>query len=773
MNLEQFRDENLLVVTPNYIKLELLNRYNDKLINVKFMSLEEYKNHYYFSYDNKTINYMICKYKYNLDVCKIYLNNLYVIDIDNEYSSKKLNDLKLLKKELIDNNLLYFDNLFNDYINNKKVIVYKYNELEKYEEDMFKDHLIYKDIEQTLNNKKVIKCNTLEDEVLFVVDSIEKLISNGIDFNHIFLTNVGDEYLYTINRVFKYFNIPININMKESIFGTKLVKDYLKTGKIPPINNRITNSLINVLNSLVELESDPNYNLFLIDKLKNTYLNPIKYDMAVNIVDINECVIDDDCYLFVLGFNQESIPKLYKDEDYITDNIKNEVLLYDTTYKNIRSKKVIKNILGSIKNVYLSYKERSNFNNYLPSVFIEEENFIIEEYSSNKIYNSNIYNKLLLNEYLDNYYKYGEVNSNLDVLYNSYNTLYNTYSNSFSGIDNSKFLSYINNHLKVSYTSLNSYNNCAFKYYINYILKINPFTDTFSIFIGNLFHYMFSIMYNEGFDFNLEWDRYLEKRKLTLSELFFLKELKKRLLEDITIIRKQEVFSTYKDRLTEEEINIKLDKNIDVVFTGKIDKIMYKNNINDTYYSVLDYKTGNINTSINNMYYGLDMQLPIYLYLLNKSNLFENPIFTGMYFQRVLFPSYKWEIGKELDNIKANNLKLMGYSTSDVERLYEFDKTYEASELIKSMKINKDLSFSSNSKILSDDDIYNVLKYTESIVSSTVDNMIKGDFSINPKVIDNKKSCEHCEFRDICFVTNKDYVYLENKNSLDFLGGDE
>ena len=323
MNLEQFRDENLLVVTPNYIKLELLNRYNDKLINVKFMSLEEYKNHYYFSYDNKTINYMICKYKYNLDVCKIYLNNLYVIDIDNEYSSKKLNDLKLLKKELIDNNLLYFDNLFNDYINNKKVIVYKYNELEKYEEDMFKDHLIYKDIEQTLNNKKVIKCNTLEDEVLFVVDSIEKLISNGIDFNHIFLTNVGDEYLYTINRVFKYFNIPININMKESIFGTKLVKDYLKTGKIPPINNRITNSLINVLNSLVELESDPNYNLFLIDKLKNTYLNPIKYDMAVNIVDINECVIDDDCYLFVLGFNQESIPKLYKDEDYITDNINN------------------------------------------------------------------------------------------------------------------------------------------------------------------------------------------------------------------------------------------------------------------------------------------------------------------------------------------------------------------------------------------------------------------------------------------------------------------
>ena len=771
MNLEQYKDMDLLVITPNSIKTKLLDKYSDKLINIKYMSLEEYKNHYYFSYDNKTISYMISKYNYNIDVCKVYLNNLYTIDIDKKYSNKKLDNLVSLKQDLINNNLLYIDNMFKDYIKNKKIIVYGYYELEKYEEDMFKNTLI-SNLENKSLNKKIIKCKTLEEEVLFVVSSIDKLLSDGVNINNIFISNVGEDYLYTINRLFKYFNIPINIDMRENLFGTKLVKEYLENRKLPVLNNRITSSLIKVLNSLTELEDDPNYEIFLIDKLKHTYLNPIKYCDAVNIIDYKSNLLTDDDYLFILGFNQDSIPKIYKDEDYINDELKDKLSLYNTLYKNIRSKKVIKNILGNVNNLYISYKEKSNFNDYLPSVMIEEEKLIVEDYSTS-IYNSNIYNKLLLNEYLDNYYKYGEINSNLDTLFNSYNTSYNTYSNSFTGISNNKFLNYINNQLKVSYTSINAYNNCAFKYYINYILRVNPFTDTFSIFIGNLFHYMFSIMYNEDFDFEYEWNKYLEKRDVSLSELFFLKELKIKLLEDIDIIKKQEIFSTYKERLTEEEINIKLKKDIDVIFTGKIDKIMYKKNINDTYFSLIDYKTGNVNTSINNLYYGLDMQLPIYLYLLSKSNLFDSPIFTGIYFQRVLFPTYKWEMGKELDNIKSSKLKLMGYSTSDVDRLYEFDKTYESSELIKSMKINKDLSFYSKSKVLNDDDVYNILKYTEDKVSSTVDKILDSDFSINPKIIDGVKSCEHCEFKDICFVTNNDYVYLEKKSDLDFLGGDK
>lgn len=770
--IDKYKDNDLLIVTPLPIKMELLEEYNKELINIKYMTKEEFKSHYFYSYDNKTISYLITKYNYNLDVIKVYLNNLYVIDINKDYKSKKLCFLKELKKELIDNNLLYIDNNFKDYLAHKKVIVYKYNNLEEYEEEMFSNYLVIKDKKNSLE-KTVIKCSTLEEEVLYVIESIISLINTGISLNHIFIANIDDEYLYTIDRLFKYFDIPINIDLKESIYGTKFVKEYLKTKKIPSFNNRITTKLINVINSLVSLESDPNYEVFLIDKLKNTYLKPQKYKNAVNIVDYKNCFIKDDDYLFILGFNQDILPRTYKDEDYISDIEKEEVSLYKTVDKNILEKEYIKTILSNIKNLYLSYKEKSNFNSFMPSVIIEEENLLVEKYDSNIIYNSDLYNRIILGEYLDNYYKYGDINKNISLLLSHYKIPYNTYNNNFTGINNSSLFNYINNSLKLSYTSLNTYNNCAFKYYINYILKINSFEDTFSIFIGNLFHYIFSIMYKDDFNFEKEWNYYLEKRELSLSEVFFLKDLKKKLIESIDIIKNQELLSNYHDKLCEEEINIKLKKDIDVIFTGKIDKIIYNRNVNDTYFSLIDYKTGNINTSINNMKYGLDMQLPIYLYLLNNSKLFDSPIFTGIYFQRVLFPSYKWEINKSLELLKKDNLKLQGYSTTDIDRLYNFDKSYENSELIKSMKISKDSSFSRYSKILSDDDIYNVLKYTEKQIDLCVDNILRGDFSINPKIIENKSSCENCSFRDICFVTNKNYVYLEKQDNLDFLGGED
>ena len=771
MDLDKYKDQDILLVTPNSSKLSLLRKYDQKLLNIKYMTLEEYKSHYFFSYDDKTISYLMTKYNYHLDVSKILIKQLYVIDLEKDYKNEKLKELKKIKQELIDNQLLYFDYMFQDYLKNKKVIVYKYDTLDKYEKEMFLNATIINE-EENILKKKVIKCDTLENEVLYVITEIIKLIRSGISLNHIYLSNIDNEYLYTVKSLFNYFHIPINIDIKESIYGTKIVKDYLKTKKIPSFQNRVTTKLIDVINSLVMIEDDPNYEIFLIDKLKHTYLKPIKYKEAVNIIDYKTSILEEDDYLFLLGFNQDIIPKTYKDLDYINDSIKDEVSLYKTIDKNIQEKSSTISILSNIKNLYLSYKEKSNFNNYLKSSIISDLDLEEEEYNSNQIYDSNIYNKLLLGQYLDNYYKYGEINKNLSSLIGHYQIPYNTYNNNFTGIDNSLFLEYINNHLKVSYTSINSYNNCAFKYYINYILRVNPFEDTFSIFIGNLFHHVFSKMYDDNFNFEQEWDTYLEKRELSLQELFFIKDLKIRLLEDIDMIKKQELFSTYSNTLCEEEINIPINKKIDVVFTGKIDKIKYKRNINDTYFSLIDYKTGNINTSINNMKYGLDMQLPIYLYLLSNSNLFENPIFTGIYFQRVLYPSFKWELGKNLEEIKENNLKLQGYSTDNQERLYQFDKTYENSEIIKGIKINRDSSFSKTSKILSDDEVYNVLKYTKEKVEETVDKILDGNFSINPKIIDKKSSCEHCSFKDICYVNPSNYNYLEKVENLDFLGGE-
>ena len=759
-----------LIVCPNEEKIKLLlNLSKDKeLHSIKFMTKNEYLNNYYFTYNDDAIYYLMNKYNYNIDVCKVYLNNLYVIDINKEYNSSKLRFLKDLKKELIDNNLLIFNNGFKEYLKDKEIIVKNYYDLDLYEEEA----LNYKnDIIPSSINNSIYEFNTMEEEVSFVCDKIIELLNIGVDINKISLCNVSSDYYYTLKRLFSYYNIPINIPFKNSIYSTKVVKDYLDTGIIDLDN--IDKSTINkkIINNIRDL-NDPINREIVINNLKNTYIPNTKYSNAVSIKDLFKEEFLDDEYIFVLGFNQDILPKSYKDIDYISDNLKSELLMYSTDYLNKREKDTTIYLLSKIKNLYLSYKLNSPFESFYRSSLIDELGLeVIKDYKNSYKY-SNMYNKLILGEMLDKYNLYGEKDKNLEKLYSHYNIPYNTYNNKFTGINNDLYLTNLSYPLKISYTSLNSYNECGFKYYLNYVLKINEYEDTFASFIGSLYHEILSLYKKSNFDLELEFNKYLEKRELSLKEKLLLVRIKKDLIKFIEVLNKQEELGIYKDNKYEEKIEIDLNKKVSVKFIGFIDKIMYYKNIEDTYFSIVDYKTGSIDTHIEPMKYGLHMQLPVYLYLIHYGRCFTNPIFTGIYYQNILFnyPTWSNKIDKEL----KDRYLLKGYSTDDTSILEKFDCTYKDSELIKSMSYSDDKGFGRYSKIIDNDTMYNLIKYVKEEIDNKTDKILEGDFSINPKVYDKENiSCKYCTFKDICFMKDKDITYLEKVDNLDFLGGEE
>ena len=760
-----------IIICPNEEKLKiLLSFHNDKIIhNIKFMTKTEFINNYYFSYDEETIYYLMNKYNFNIDVCKVYLDNLYVIDINKEYKSEKLNFLKELKKDLIENNLLYFNKGFKEYLKDKELVVKNYYDLDLYEENAlnYKNSVIINNI-----NTKVYEFNTLEEEVNYVCIKIVELINNGIDINKISLCNVSEEYFYTLKRLFNYYNIPINIPFKHSVYSTKVVNDYLDTNLIDvdDMNKyNINKKLISVISKLDK--DDEISRKILINNLKNTYINNSKLTNAVNIKNLfNEEFLDSE-YVFVLGFNQDVLPKSYKDIEYITDKEKCEVEMYNTEYLNKREKENTISVLSNIKNLYLSYKLSSPFETYYRSSLIDELNLeVISDYKTTYKY-SNFYNKLLLGEMLDRYNKYNEKDKDLDKLFNTYNIPYNTYDNKFTGINNDTYLTNLAYPLKMSYSSLNIYNECAFKYYISKVLNLDEYESTFPAFIGSLYHEILSLYKKNNFDLDTEFNNYLEKRELSLKEKLLLVRIKKDLIKFIEVLKKQEEYTNYKDELYEKKIEIDLNKKVSVKFIGFIDKIMYYKNIEDTYFSIVDYKTGTIDTHIEPMKYGLHMQLPVYLYLIHYGRCFTNPIFTGIYYQNILFnyPTWSNTIEKEL----KDRYLLKGYSTDDTSVLEKFDSTYKDSELIKSMSYSDEKGFNRFTKIIDNDTMYNLIKFTKNEIDTKVDKILEGDFSINPKVYDKESACRYCTFKDICFMKEKDYKYLDKVEDLDFLGGEE
>ena len=199
---------------------------------------------------------------------------------------------------------------------------------------------------------------------------------------------------------------------------------------------------------------------------------------------------------------------------------------------------------------------------------------------------------------------------------------------------------------------------------------------------------------------------------------------------------------------------------------------MYYQKVEDTYFSIIDYKTGTIDTSIEPMKYGLHMQLPVYLYLMKYSNVFTRPIFTGIYYQNILFNYPTCTTREEYDTMRKSRLKLQGYSTDNVEVLERFDTTYEKSDYIRSMSYTEEKGFGAYAKVMNEETLDSMVEYTKEYINKTTDKILDGAFDINPKHYNGKNvSCEFCDFKDICYMRERDLKYLKKVDDLSFLEG--
>ena len=753
-----------VLITPNKIKNKIIEIVRSKYYNynIKFMSLEDFIKKYIFDYNNKTIYYLMKEYDINLSSALVYLNNLYYIS--DKLDNNKMNILKEMKEYLDNNKLLIYNDRFREYIKDKEIYIYGYDYLDKYTLSILKD-LNYKTIDYKYRDNNIYNIyefDYIDDEVIFVIDRIYELLRKNIDIKKIKLI-ITNEYKEVIYRLFKIYNLPISIK-KRSIYSIKVVKDVLSN--LDNIDNNldiikdddIKDKVVKVLNNYSFINDKEEVRELIINDLKNTYLDD--GSSGIKISNINDYFEDDD-YVFLLGFNKENIPVLYKDNEYFSDKEK-EILGYDTSNElNINKKiEVIKKI-KNINNLIISYKLRDNNNSYTMSDLLIDVN-IIKDYKIS-YNNSNMANKILLANKLDNLVKYNVKEDDLDLLYSNYNIPYMQYDNKYHNIDKDKLYKYLDNKLLLSYTAINNYEKCKFKYYISNILKINIINNDFNIIIGNVAHYILSHIDDKDFDIDNSYNDYLKSiRPLTNRELFILSNVKDELSTIIKVIREQYQYMSLDQSMKEKEIYVNKDKNIKVTFKGVIDKVLYKEEDNKTYLVVIDYKTGSSDAiDLKNMEYGLNLQLPIYLYLSSKMEL-KNIKVVGFYLQKLFnMPSINGT--NDYDEERAKTLKLEGYSINEENILSKFDNNYSNSNIIKSMKVTPK-GFSSNSKVLSKEEINTMIDNTDKIIDTAIKDILEGDFSINPKVINGKSiSCDRCEYKEICYQRENDIVYINRE----------
>ena len=772
-------EDNSILIVDNKNKNKIISKYRNELKKVKIITFNEFKNKYTFSYDNRTIYYMMKKYGYKYEVCLVYLNNLYYIN-DKKYSNNKLQFLKNLKDELDEQKLLIYNNLFKRFIRSKKIYVYTNKTVSKFYKNLFNElDVTYIKSEEIGNrNFDIYEFNDMNSEINFVARQITTLIKSGVNINKIKLMNVKEEYNYTINKIFKFYNIPIYFKNTNSLYSTSIGKYFLdnlssdKKISIEKVTSKFKNNideinlLIKVLNNYTWCDNLIDVKELLVNDLKNTFVIEKRLKNEIEIIDLDE-LVDEEEYVFLIGFNQGIIPKLYKDEEYITDNIKNEIDVETTLEKNNISKNDTLELINNIKNIFITYKTHNGSLSYSISNISEEMNYnLIKDYKDE--YNmSNLYNKILLSNYLDVYSKYGEISECLPLLLNNYNDInYLAYDNTFKGVDKNK----LETKLSLSYSSIDNYYRCSFRYYVENILKLSIYEETFMTFVGKLYHYILSIMDEEDFDLHYSYKNYIEMSNKDFSEKerFFLDKLEGELEFVIKTIKEQLTFTKLSESKKENRITI--NKNEDLTFVGIVDKIMYEKVLNKTVIEIIDYKTGNPEINLNNLVYGIGMQLPIYIYLVSKSNDFKNIKIGGFYLQKVLQTVINKDQNNSYETLKRNNLKLQGYSNSDTSILELVDSSYNDSKVIKGLRTSSK-GFYAYSKVLNDEQINFIIDTVDNKIDEAYIKIKNGEFDINPKRIGGiNKGCEFCKYKDLCFMKENDIVNLKE---VKFGGEDE
>lgn len=725
------------IVTNNEIKKSILMKVDD-IIGPKIISKQDLVSLLFGEVSNDSLIYLMDNHNLNIYEAKEIIKN--IMHLDDFYDDLKKNNLISDSFNLKNKSFLTINEHLDEFILKK---------LNKSKVENFElDKLCFPSV--------VYKFKNIYEEVYFVASQISELLKT-VDINHIKIVNLTDNYLETVDRVFSLFNIPVNLKRSQKLYKTKCVSCFIEelrlSKNITQSLNKIKNTsikekVINILNKYETKIIGENLIDIIDEDLQLLTESDVKYKNAVDTINVNE-IYDKDNYYFIVNFNEGAVPNEFKDEDYLSDEIKIKRGILTSIEKNKFNKNLVINILKSFPNLYITYKEQDLTDQALPSYLVNELNLVVKEHEKKYVYSDDI-NKLELSKSLDNFIKYNEKNSNLNLLLSNYNNVdYSNFNNSYTKINK------INNNKKLtlSYTSLDDYYKCSFKYYIKKVLKIDPFEETIHLIIGNYFHYILERMYN--LDFNLEQlhDEFISEYKLTNKYKFYLNKLKNEVSFVVDTIKKMEENSSLNE--VKKELKIHVKKEFYNVY-GVIDKILYKDVEGKRVAIIIDYKTGNISNNLDNINHGFNLQLPIYAYLISEE--YENLILGGVYLQKVLHDEKTNEDASD----KEKKLKLLGYTIKDLSLLDKIDSNYSDESFINSIKLTKENEFYKTAKVLDRSEFDKIIEVANLKLEEAAEKINNMEFDINPKKMKSKKvGCNYCDFKDVCFVKEENYLELE------------
>lgn len=581
--------------------------------------------------------------------------------------------------------------------------------------------------------------------------------------------------------------------------------------------DQIYKIVIELLDKIVELLGDEVVSIQEYSNILDAGFEEVKMGLIppsidqITIGDIERTRLNNVKALFFIGVNDGIIPKI-NDTGCIISDIEKEILLENgiemspTARQNIYTEKfyLYLNLTKPSEKLYLSFSKVGLNGKSLKASYIigtimklfSQIDVIDEEQNINiidSICSKNSAIKYLaegLRDYKDTtiewkelyswYYSDKNLKSKVENLIDAA-----FYTNKEHSLSKSVATALYGKELSNTITRLERYAGCAYAHFLSYGLELSE-RQTFKFTapdMGNILHKAIELFSIKLVQYKKDWNTIADKFRDELIEACVAQTIRdygNDVLKDsarnsymvnrINRLAKRTIWalqqqikkgsfipSQYEVQFSTIEnldaINIALSEDERLKLQGRIDRLDKHEDENNVYLKIIDYKSGNTSFDIVAVYYGLQLQLVVYMNAaieLEQQNTNKNIIPAGIFYYNIDDPIIDKQDDFTLEEIKKEilqNLKMNGLANCDEDILKLIDNDFDGKSEIIDSKTSK--SSISNEKFTT------LSKYVNKKIATFGKEILNGNIEINPYKSNDKTACQYCKYNCICGFDTK------------------
>ena len=206
-----------------------------------------------------------------------------------------------------------------------------------------------------------------------------------------------------------------------------------------------------------------------------------------------------------------------------------------------------------------------------------------------------------------------------------------------------------------------------------------------------------------------------------------------------------------------DSIHVDLSEEEKMHLQGRIDRIDVSEDAEHVYVKVIDYKSGNKKFDLAALYYGLQLQLVVYMNAAMELESRKHPdkeiVPAALLYYHIDDPTIETPVELTQEQINEEiltKLRMNGVVNSDPAVVELLDRFLQDKSKVIPVEKKKDGSFSARSGILSREELQVVSAYVDTKIRQIGREILDGKIAANPYEKGNEEACTYCAYKKVC-----------------------